>query len=396
MFAIFLCLANYRLLYLMSLLNFHVINFRSFPELAIEPSPYINLFYGLNGSGKTSILEAIYFLGLGRSFRTNVLQKIIKHNSSELVIYANALTKSGEIPVGVRKTRSGESQIKISHNDVNSRAELADLLPLQLITQNSYRIFELGPKFRRQFIDWGLFHVEQSFFPLWKKFSRVLEQRNAALKANARIDTIALWDDEFVTLAEQLDGLRTNYINKMLPELKCVLNQLLGQYSIDVKYNSGWDTTKSLRDLLRLNRVKDLHYGYTSYGPHRADLLFYLNNQNVADVLSRGQLKLLIFALNLAQGKLVHDITGKKSIYLIDDIGAELDFTRQKLLGSILAGLATQVFVTGLNEKELLTIFSAESQKTFHVEHTPEGSKVEHEPREQSQKKSEISSNIEY
>lgn len=353
----------------MSILTFKASNFRNLKNIELKPCQKLNIFYGLNGSGKTSILESIYYLGLGRSFRSHILQRIINHDANQFVIFAEIDLSGSVIPIGIEKSLDGEPRIKISHNDVTKRSELASILPIQLLNQHSYRLFELGPKLRRQFIDWGLFHVEQSFLPTWRKFERALEQRNAALRAKLCRDNIHTWNVDIVNLANKLTESRRKYVEMLIPRIKSLLSFLLEGFDIDISYYSGWNESIPLGKLLEDSFARDFALGYTHCGPQRADLLFKLGERLVQDVLSRGQLKLLLLAMTLAQGKLLTELTGRRCIYLIDDFAAELDNSKQRIVARFLSNLDAQIFLTGLDLNELNTLFNGEDKKMFHVEH---------------------------
>lgn len=352
----------------MSLRCLQVANFRNLAAVQIELNPLCNLFYGANGSGKTSVLEAVHYLGLARSFRSHLFRRIIRYDESKFAIFGKVQQDTGMVSIGIEREQSGAGQIRIAGEQVKSRAELAKLLPLQIIDQGSYQLFELGPKLRRQFVDWGVFHVEQTFLKIWKRAEQNIEQRNAALRAKVSISDIQLWDVDLTKLARQLHQMRQQYVDLLLPIVQKYLSLLLEKSTIDISYYPGWDTQIDLGEVLSATIERDRQYGYTGYGPHRADLLFRVNGVPAKEGLSRGQLKLLLFALKLAQGTLFQQLTNKRCIYLIDDLPAELDRERRKILVKILVNLQSQVFVTGLHCEDLQELFPSTNYSLFHVE----------------------------
>src|SRR5665648_345418 len=278
---------------------------RNIPHLSIEPSPTINVVYGENGSGKTSILEALHLLALGRSFRTHLLSAIIQHNTPGCAVFGRLQSlNNNEFSVGIEKNRQGETRIRISGQDVNNISELAKHLPVLLINSNAAQILYGGPEIRRQFIHWGLFHVEQSFFRYWKDFQDALKQRNAALKQN-HINLVKVWDEPLIMAGLQLDRLRSDYLLRLEPIFQQVIAQFDSLSHIRFHYSPGWDKQKSLHVVLRETLRRDLVLGYTSLGPQRFDIHFRAEKQPAKHLLSQGQQKSFACALKLAQGILM-------------------------------------------------------------------------------------------
>jgi DNA replication and repair protein RecF len=330
----------------------------------------INILYGDNGSGKTSFLEAIYFLSMGRSFRSQLLRYIITYNSDQFVIFARIKDeKDAVIPIGIERARNGYSHTRIDGENINTQIQFTKLLPLQLINTNSYHLLESGPKYRRQFIDWGVFHVEHSFLACWQRMRRALKQRNAVLKQGAKKEQIQLWDKELVAAGVILHELRDSYISNLIPLITELFRKLLYKTELSLEYYPGWDTSKSLQKMLAENLDQDLKFKYTTVGPQKADLRLRINSLPAQDVLSRGQQKLLIFALRLAQGLLLYKQTGKNCVYLIDDLASELDVERRRHVLNILKNINAQTFITGINRADLEDLLYEQNTLMFHVKH---------------------------
>lgn len=348
----------------MSLSYIKISNFRNLSSVKIDLHEKCNLFYGMNGSGKTSLLEAIYFLGMGRSFRNRLLSRIIQYDVDKFSVFGEINNNEGIITIGIERSEN-DGEIKIGGEKVSSCSELAKLLPLQLINYNGYKLLEHS-RFRRRFIDWGLFHVEHQFLLLWKKLNRLIKQRNAALNSQS-ISNIAIWDDELVQVSLDIHILREQYINQLIPIINDLIQQFFEILNIEIKYYRGWNADCDLSEILSKNIDKDRNNGFTQFGAHKADLSFKANNISVHDSLSRGQQKVLFCIISLAQGVLFEKLTGKKCIYLIDDFVAELDNDKKEKFASLLIKLNSQIFVTGLNNAELINFFPI-NLKMFHVE----------------------------
>ncbi len=348
-----------------------ITNLRNIKSASLSLHPHINLIVGANGSGKTSFLEAIHLLGLGRSFRSHLIKTVISHQADCVVVHGQLkkVTSAEAIPVGVSRSRNGETKIKIDGDMVVSLAQLAAQLPIQLINPDSYRLLTEGPKFRREFIDWGLFHVKHDFLALWHKFQRVLKQRNAALKQRLTKPEVELWNNDFVALSLALNDQRQTFIEKLEPLFTKLIGLVLPEYEISLRYARGWHCDNSLAQALVEHYRQDAYHGYTSIGPHRANLEFFADGTRAQDILSRGQQKLWASALRLAQGYLLQQETNKPCLYLLDDLPAELDETKQAALLSLLADLKGQIFVTCIHEAPLLKHFGQYPHAMFHVKH---------------------------
>jgi DNA replication and repair protein RecF len=353
----------------MSLTYLEIQNFRNLTA-NVSLGPSFNILYGKNGSGKTSFLEAIHYLGLARSFRTHLNHRVINHNSDNFSLFAKIQQGEIEIPIGISRSRNnGEGEIRINGKSADSALELAKIFPLQFINSEAHLLLSGGPKYRRQFLDWGLFHVEHSFLSYWQRAYRSLKQRNAALRTRASRDQTRLWDAELTAAGYELNRLREKYIKAFETVFLDTLKILLENVGITLSYYQGWPAGRDLGEVLSESFERDLELGRSQFGPHRADLLLRINNIPAQDTLSQGQQKLVVYAMRLAQGIMLSRQTEKDCIYLIDDLPAELDHEKQRQVAEVLRSLETQVFVTGIENERLETLFLKNETKLFHVEH---------------------------
>lgn len=354
----------------MRLIRFEATNIRNLKPLRITPNRGCNVFWGANGSGKTSVLEAIHLLGLGRSFRTHLSNHILQYEMDFFAVFAMVEHADGnKLTLGLEKRKNTATQIKLSGEAHHSLAKLASALPLQVINADSYQLLNAGPKCRRQFLDWGLFHVEQSFYPNWKRYQQALQQRNAALRNNLKNTEINLWNSELSITGTLINEQRLQFIAKFLPFFDKLLNQLLPGIELVATYSHGWDIDRALDVVLEANLVRDRMLAYTQFGPHRADFHLKVGKLYAKDILSRGQQKLVVSALRLAQGLMLQQYNVKSCVYLIDDLPAELDQKRRQLLGEVLQQLQTQVFITSVDLESVADIVQTRESKMFHVEH---------------------------
>jgi len=353
----------------MSLTRLVIHHLRNISSAELTFNSKINMLVGANGSGKTSILEAIYFLGLGRSFRTHLTNRVISYEQQAFTLYAEIDNHNIKVPVGLQKSQNGETLLKINGSHASKLAVLTQYLPLQLITPESYLLVSGSPKNRRAFLDWGVFYHEPLFYHNWTRIKRLLKQRNAALKQCKTYNELQVWDNALCLLSDEISTQRQAYFDLLVPLINKTLADFLPDFSITSQFFCGWDKkNKSLQDYLTDNFYRDKQLGYTSAGPQKADLRFKINGLPVSDVLSRGQLKLFVYALRLAQGLFLNSFNNKQCVFLIDDFSSELDQTKQQLLAKHILNSNAQVFITVIEKNSIETLFGPE-RTVFHVEH---------------------------
>ncbi len=360
----------------MSLLNIKIQNLRNLIEVDLQFHAQFNLIFGDNGYGKTTFLEAIYLLSRCKSFRTTHLETAITHQQSFFAVFASLLANEQNYTVGLLKqSQQPKIKCKINHERNQRSSELSSLLPVLLINHTSHYLVEGGPVYRRQLVDWGVFHVKPLFYGYWQKMQRILKQRNAELKNKSSQALINSWNEEFASYATQLDNMRKAYLQDYIPLCEEIISQFLGEVSICAVYERGWPNDCDLISSLEHHYLKEKALGYTTVGPHRFDVKFYVNDLPAAQILSRGQQKVFVCALLLAQGLLLRQQLNKNSIFLIDDLPAELDYEKQALLKTKLTEIGAQTFITGINRNDLIGNFNSGDYKLFHVK--PNKQKVE-------------------
>ena len=347
----------------------HVESFRNIHSAQLSLGNGLNLIYGQNGSGKTSLLEAIHFLGLGRSFRSHLSQRVIQEGEDKLQLFSRLLAgEDDEHKLGLRRFRNGDTEVRMDGERIKKLSLLAEALPIQLITPESFALLFEGPKARRQFIDWGAFHADSSFYLNWMSVRRALKQRNQLLRDKASYQQIAFWDKEFVRYSHAVTEIRKYYVDSLNEQLKGIIGGFLPQVAVRVSFTQGWDSKSDLAELLRTQYERDVSLGFTVSGPHKADLRLRVGTLPAQDALSRGQLKLLVCALRIAQGKLLKQQLNKNSIYLVDDLPSELDKQHRKLLLQELVDTHAQVFVTAIDPAAISDSLNFPPDRTFRVE----------------------------
>jgi len=343
----------------MRLTHLHIKNFRNLEDIKITPVQGVNLIVGDNASGKTSLLEAIYYLSHIRSFRTQHVTDLILRQSPYLQLVANIETVNQQtIPLGIRRSRQPIKRV----------SDIAIQFPVLAIHPDSYKLITGSPSERRQYIDWGVFHVEHGFFQAWQRFKKALAQRNASLKSKQNNDVCQLWCNEINNTAKYIDQLRQQYFDKLIPYFSQLTKQFFNENTVDIEYKRGWPADRDLLELLEENLQKERMRGYTQYGPHRAEITIKVNGQSAQTCISRGQQKLLVALMRLAQAMQFTEATNSACVLLYDDLPAELDANHRELILSVLSKMNIQLFLTAI-EQQQIDLSAWEIKKMFHVEH---------------------------
>lgn len=335
----------------MALQSFRVHDFRCLSGVELEAHPVFNLITGKNAAGKTSLLEAIYYLGRGKSFRNGTAAELIRSGADNLTLFGTVETQEGPAKIGVDVSRGTKLIRKDGENA--KTADLATSLPVQAIDPEIHELIQGGPEKRRRFIDWGVFHVEQGYIESWRIYKTTLKQRNAALRAGAAPASVAAWDEMLVKSGNSIDLLRKDYIGRFITRLSSILSEI-SPYELKISYYSGWKDGVSLSEALNSNRERDRVLQATQAGPHRADLKLRIDGSGAKHRLSRGQQKLLGAALVIAQTHFVAEALGRNVVLLVDDPAAELDTEHQEHLYNLLRNVPAQLFVTSLNPEDSL------------------------------------------
>ena len=302
----------------MSLRRVQVTDFRCLQSAALDLDSRFTLISGPNASGKTSLLEAIYVLGRGRSFRTRRMEHLIRQGTEQFLVFGEVETPDRRIPMGVEGSASG-IRAKVDGARAASLAELAMALPVQIIDPEIHHLIEEGPSRRRRFLDWGVFHVEHSFVSHWQRYHQALKQRNAALKSKQPRALVTAWDHDLLSYGNLVTDARSQYVGLLTHQAQAIGRNLLGM-ELTLSYRPGWPRDQSFAEAVQQSWSHDQESGVTQVGPHRAELSIRLDGLGVKDRISRGQQKLL--AATLSDGSRGDPSRGRS--------GAALSTQRQK------------------------------------------------------------------
>lgn len=351
----------------MPLIKLDVFSLRNLDAVSFTPSPGLNFLIGANASGKSSLLEAIFILSRSRSFRTTQLKQAIQFNAEELIV--SGLKQQGAGSLSTLGIRASHKDLTIRIDQMpKQRADLAYALPVQLVQPKSYQLLDAGPQNRREFLDWGIFNQHPRFLFNWRCFSKALQQRNAVLKMRQR-GQLTVWDQQLADYGQVVNEYRQRYLEELQPFFLKLAAYFLECDDIELRFHPGWDQKQALLSILAEDVDRDLKYGFTHSGPHRADFSTYHNHRLAKDYLSRGQQKLLMLSLMLAQVALLNQHHPNQCLILIDDPSAELDSANKAKLLKYLNDLGCQVFITATSLDDFGDVSSLDHYQVFHVKH---------------------------
>lgn len=345
----------------MSLAELRIENLRCIESATLTFSPELNLIAGENGAGKTSILEAIFLLSRGRSFRTRSSERLIRHQQTKLTVFGRNDDRPPQ-QAGIEIAADGGTRARVNGENARSLLDLSSVLPVQAIDPEIHKLVDQGPERRRRWLDWLVFHVEPTFATHWTRYNRALKQRNAALRlSTAGIDA---WDAELIRSGEEITQARRRTLDRLLPQLHDTFERF-GGLDVTATFATGWAADTSLAESLALHAERDRARGTTTSGPHRADVMLRRQHRVARETLSRGQQKLTAVAMIVSQLQLLQNEFSLRAVLLLDDPAAELDVRNLQRLFEELASLQCQMIATSLTPETAL--FQA-PKATFHVE----------------------------
>lgn len=339
---------------------------RNLSEVKIIPIPEVNIIYGENASGKTAILESIYLLSKARSFRTAHIREVIQHQQEDLTIFGLINTHNNKtVNTGLRKSIK-ETEIRYNGERVKAVSEQAKNVVVQIANPDNTTLLTGSPKDRRKWIDWALFHVEHDYLEIWHSYHQALRNRNALLRRLAKDDEYYVWESIMAKTAKDLKARWQNYLDCLQQYYKETADQ---HACAEVIFTARKDKLKTddFLEHLQVARQSDIKAGFTQQGPHKADFEFKIKGKHISTIFSRGQIKLFIILLSIAQARLLKTEREITPIFLVDDLAAELDKKTAEVLLALLYKEKMQLFITSTEPGGIIK--KNKDTKLFHVEH---------------------------
>ncbi|MDH3218485.1 MAG: DNA replication/repair protein RecF [Gammaproteobacteria bacterium] len=347
----------------MAISQLSLTDFRNLKSTTLDFDRRLNLITGDNGSGKTSLLEAVHVLCQGQSFRTAQLKECIRHDASGFLLFGRFERFKIGLAKSVRKV-----EIRVDGKVIHRRSDLVRKSPVNVVNADSFELINGAPARRRAFLDWCLFHVEPSYANDWRRYQHSLKQRNRLLKTRKDLNLLEYWDRDLFESSVKLGDMRRIYTIRLHDIVQEHYRELLTGIPLEIGYQQGWEEQETLLQCLANSRERDIRSGYTGVGVHRDDISMTTSNRKVGEVLSRGQSKRVCLALFMAVLKMVNDACGSTVVLLIDDLHSELDKKAQELVYREFAGMKIQLFISNIDNSVPAGI-GAKEYKMFHVEH---------------------------
>lgn len=349
----------------MHLNHLHLQGFRNLQAQKIEFQPGLNFFYGDNGVGKTSLLEAVHVLASGKSFRNSPLRHCLQQGQTSFLLQLEW------IPEGARTYKAGvqweRGQWYRRFNQVTQahHLQIARHLPCMALHPGTQQLVAGGPEGRRKLFNWLMFHVEPAFIQIWKKFTLAKSQRNSLLRQRKTGWELQEWTRQYLLLAEQLHTVQT----QVFEDFQHTTTQRLKRHPVlsrvELRFYPGWSQQESLQDCLQRNQARELEQGHTQCGPHRMDIRIRFDGQEAREWLSRGQQKLMAYEWVLAACSQLAERQGRWPLLLLDDLQAELDENNLQYLLEPIKASGTQVLANGLTAGSLQNLWM--DPALFHV-----------------------------
>lgn len=335
-----------------------LVNFRNYASVQVDFSPYLNLVRGRNAQGKTNLLEAIYLLCLGRSFRVVRNQELLRTGENFFRAESTLhLDNSIEKVVAIRYERDGRKDILIDHKRLGAYSQMFGQFPVVIMAPDEFRVTSGGPSDRRRFLDILLSQVSLSYLADLQEYHRVLRQRNKILHGGKEgrsfsESTLAPWTDKLVQAGSRVLSFRRKFVLDFREKVKKLYSAFsqtddVLEISIDstVPEAPGIAVGESFHTAIETLHRRERATGSSLVGPHRDDLIFSINGLNVRKYGSRGEHKSVLMCLKLAEYNYLWQRTSERPLLLLDDCYSELDDSRARGIFNSLRGLG-QIFMT--------------------------------------------------
>lgn len=346
----------------MHIKHLSLINYRNYSSVDLDFHSQVNIILGENAQGKTNLVESLYVLGFGKSFRTPQDKDLIF--MSEMYTHVSAVVQKKEqtTQLDFRYNQKGKKEIKVNEVPLTKLSELIGHLNVVIFSPEDLQLIKGTPAIRRKYMDKSISQIYPYYYRLLVDYNKVLKQRNMLLKQKDVESMIEVWNEQLcdlgakimkyrleflkelkkicfdihLNISQQKEHLKIEYISNYLPKN-------LGESDVYDKIYSGM--LLNLQSRLSL----DIKRGYTSVGPHRDDLLFHINDRDSKKFGSQGQVRTTALSLKLSEISIIKKILDDNPILILDDVLSELDQTRQNELISYISDIQTFITTTEVN-----------------------------------------------
>lgn len=334
--------------------SLHIKDYRNIHDIFFEFDKGINIFIGNNGQGKTNILESIYAFSIGKAFRAKNIYEAIPFEKEALHLYATANGNKQEIHAANnprKQVKYIQSEKKCSYMDF-----LGNFFSV-LFSPSDLEVVRGSPSIRRNYIDSLIIRLDKSYAYDLQHYEKILRQRNALLKKmqenNNAEGQLDVWDEALAKNAQPIWEKRKNTLEIFIKKLKKFYKDLsLKDHDVDIDYITK-GSPKTFSEELKERRKKDIIIGSTTAGPHRDDILMYLNKKLVSEFASQGETRSLMLSSTLSEVEMIEEMHGEKVTLLLDDVFSELDLNRQKALINLAKDRQTFITSTHIEDIDL-------------------------------------------
>jgi DNA replication and repair protein RecF len=329
-------------------------NFRNIKKINIDFNKNVNIFYGDNAQGKTSILEGIYFCATGRSHKTHIDKEIINFDESEahLELFARGDTFCDKINVHLKKNM--KKWITVNSMPIRKIGELFGVLSIVLFAPEDLQLVKSGPSERRRFVDLEMCQLSKIYYYDLKQYHKILKQRNNLLKEIQKDknlkETLFVWDSQLINFGAKVIKQRQKFIEEISGLAGNVHSKITGgAESLGIVYRPSVLISEFEKKIKR-NTDRDIFYGSTSIGPHKDDISFFINGYDARDYGSQGQQRCAVLSSKLAEIQIIKNEKNTNPVLLLDDVLSELDEKRQSFLLESIKDIQVIITCTGVED----------------------------------------------
>jgi DNA replication and repair protein RecF len=342
-------------------------NFRNYEEESFVFDEGLNVLFGKNAQGKTNCAEAVFYLCTGSSLRIRHDKQLIRMGADYAKIVAEAQNRYGKVVIEALIFEN-KREIKINGTKITKSADLMGHINSVFFSPGELRLIQDGPDERRRFMNMSISQTSPSYYTALLRYNKILDQRNALLKnrdVTLVLDTLPVWDEQLVKYASVIVKKRAEFLQKLAPyaqELHSFLTDGAEELMLapDKKFDGDeQEIAKTLLRRLTNNYEKDLRLGFTSVGPHRDDVDFFINGVDAKSYASQGQTRTAALAVKLAEVEIFKEYSGEYPVLILDDVMSELDLPRRKKLLKRISGVQTILTCTHAER----VLYGAESKK---------------------------------
>lgn len=343
-------------------------HYRNITTGQLEPGRYLTILHGNNGQGKTNLLEAIYLLGTARTFRTAKVTDLIQHEATSALVQGTVETAGLTSSISHQLETNGIRRVSVDGKTAHRASDLYGRLAAVVFSPDDTAMVKLGPDIRRRYLDRSLYMSEQVFLQDYHSYYRTLKQRNALLKSG-QLAELDLWTEQLAAAGVRLMEHRQRYVTTLNSLLRNKYGILAGeQEQVSLQYRPDCGAEAALDSvtftaLLQQQIDQDLRYKTTGRGPHRDDLIFYIQGRPLKGFGSQGQQRSFVLALKLAEMEYLRQTFGEMPVLLLDDIASELDRKRISNLLQYVREQEVQVIITTTDVAPFTAVLQDDSKR---------------------------------